>query len=72
MSIIIHNLGGDLNGLCEYELCINQTRLTTFTHNRPDGLERCLLEAARAAKRAKIEETDRLLTTYLTLLGEHK
>ena len=72
MSIIIHNLGGDLNGVCEYELCINQTRLITFTHNRPDGLERCLLAAARAAKRAKIEETDRLLTTYLSLLGEHK
>ena len=72
MSIVIHNLGGDLNGLCEYELCINRTRLATFAHNRPDGLERCLLEAARAAKRAKIEETDRLLTTYLTLLGEHK
>ena len=72
MSIIIHNLGGDLNGVCECELCINRTRLTTFTYNRPDGLERCFLEAARAAKRAKIEETDRLLTTYLSLLGEHK
>ena len=72
MSIIIHNLGGDLNGLCEYELCINRTRLTTFTHNRPDGLERCLLEAARAAKRAEIEEIDRLIDSYLTLLREHK
>lgn len=72
MSIIIHNLGGDLEGECTYELCINRTRLTTFTHNRPDGLERCLLEAARAAKRAKIDQTDRLINTYLSLLGESK
>lgn len=56
MSIIIHNLSGNPLGVCEYELRINERRIATFTHNRADGLTKCLERAAVAAEEAKWEQ----------------
>lgn len=50
MSIIIRNLGGNMLGLCEYEIRINDQRITTFKHNRTTGLKACLLAAAEAVE----------------------
>ena len=54
--IMIRNIGGDLQGKCEYEVRINHTLIATFCHNRPDGLEECLKLAAKAVARAKWAE----------------
>lgn len=54
MSIIIQNMGGPSDGVCEYELRINREVIAKFKHNRMDGLEVCLREAAGAAKRERI------------------
>ena len=48
MAIIIRNIGGDPLGVCEYEVRINEKRITTFKHSRPEGLSKCLSEASRA------------------------
>ena len=56
MSIIIQNMGGDMGGVCEYELRINREVIAKFKHNRRDGLEVCLLEAASAAKIARLRQ----------------
>ena len=53
MSIIIHNIGGNPLGISEYEVCINEKRITTFKHNRPDGLTVCLGKAAAACEAQK-------------------
>ena len=49
MAIIIRNIGGDLLGVCEYEVRINDRRITTFKHDRQDGLGKCLELASKAA-----------------------
>lgn len=56
MSIIIQNMGGDMNGVCDYELRINRDVIATFRHDRRDGLEECLRVAAGAAKVARMRE----------------
>ena len=48
--IAIVNVGGDDNGICEYELRINSKVIGSFYHNRPDGLEQCLINASKVAK----------------------
>ena len=48
MSIIITNVGGNPLGVSEYEVRINNKIITTFMHNRKDGLPKCLQEAAKA------------------------
>lgn len=69
MSIIIHNIGGDLLGVCEYEVCINQRQITTFKHNRPDGLTVCLQKAAKACEGKKWEDTKRFFEEASKSLG---
>ena len=56
MSVIIHNIGGDPNGVSEYELCINERRLATFKHDRRKGLAECLREAAKAMDRTECQK----------------
>ncbi len=46
--IAIVNRGGDKNGICKYSLQVNNKILTTFKHNRKDGLSTCLRKAADA------------------------
>lgn len=53
MAVIIRNLGGDMLGICEYEVRINDQRITTFRHNRVDGLTVCLQKAATACESHK-------------------
>jgi len=40
----IHNLGGDMNGFCEYEVT-DGDQYARFTHRRPDGALECLRRA---------------------------
>lgn len=47
--IAIVNIGGDLEGVCKYQLRINQKVITEFEHNRLDDLGTCLRKAAKAA-----------------------
>jgi len=51
VCIVIRNIGGDPLGICEYEVRINEKRITTFRHSRPEGLSKCLSEASRAVAR---------------------
>lgn len=53
--ITIVNLGKNQSpfGVQEYELRINAKVICKFTHNREDGLGRCLLEASKAVEKAK-------------------
>jgi len=46
--IAIVNVGGDMRGICEYELRINREVITTFNHNRTENLAVCLRKAADA------------------------
>jgi len=48
--IAIVNTAGDSQGICSYEVRINQEVITKFYHDRRDGLEECLLKAAAAVK----------------------
>ena len=61
VAVIIRNLKGDPLGLCEYEVRINEKRITTFKHHRPAGLKACLLAAAEAVERQKWEDLGMLL-----------
>lgn len=60
MAIVIRNLNGDPLGLCEYEVRINEKRITTFKHNRPAGLRACLLAAANAVEAQKWRDLEAL------------
>jgi len=46
--IAIINTGNVVNGAHEYRIQINKQLITTFTHNRSDGLDVCLHRAADA------------------------
>lgn len=59
--IAIVNIGGNMEGVCKYELRVNQTVITTFKHNRKHGLAICLLAAAYAALGLDAQE---VLTAY--------
>lgn len=61
MSIIIRNLWGDPNGICRYEIRINEKRITTFKHHRPAGLKACLLAAASAVEDQERHDLARLV-----------
>lgn len=50
MPIVINNIGGDPLGVSDYEVCIGEKRITTFRHNRAQGLRACLLAAAGAVE----------------------
>lgn len=56
MSIIIQNMGGDMEGVCKYQLRINREVIGEFEHNRRDGLEVCLRKAADAARTEGLKE----------------
>jgi hypothetical protein len=55
MSIIISNITDVPTsvGPNKYEVCINRKLITTFTHNRQDGLATCLRKAADAVEAKK-------------------
>lgn len=53
--IAIINKEGDPLGICKYRVQINNTLITEFTHNRPDGLATCLRKAADAVDSAEHE-----------------
>lgn len=40
----IHNLGGDFDGVCDYEVTYGD-QYATFTHSRPDGALECVRKA---------------------------
>lgn len=52
MSIIIQNMGGPADGVCNYDLRINRKLIAQFQHDRLDGLAICLEKAAEAARAA--------------------
>lgn len=58
--IIIHNIGGDLSGVCRYQVRINKEVICEFEHNRMDGLGMCFLEASKAVERAKWKKLEDL------------
>jgi hypothetical protein len=64
MSIIIRNLGGDLLGVCNYEVRINERVICNFKHNRPDGLSKCLSEASRTVVQQQWLDAAKLLEAY--------
>lgn len=53
----IHNLGGDWDGECEYEVTHHndqgQKAYATFTHPRPDGALECIRKAIVALEGEK-------------------
>lgn len=57
MSIIIQNISAEFDpiGVQDYELRINHKVIARFSHNRSDGLVRCLELAAEAADNAMYE-----------------
>ena len=63
MSIIIKNIGGNPLGYCKYEIRINDKLIATFGHWRPDGLSKCLMEAARAIERQQWEDAHRIISS---------
>lgn len=65
MAIIIQNMGGNPLGECEYRLQINNKTIAYFTHSRPDGLAECLRRAAKAAEKAKWDETAAMMNAFL-------
>lgn len=58
--INIVNMGphdkNDPMGWRTYKISINSYVITTFQHKRSDGLEVCLLKAAKAVERQKLED----------------
>lgn len=42
MPIVIENIGFVKGYICEYRLRINDKIITTFRHDREDGLSECL------------------------------
>lgn len=74
MCIVIQNIGGDMQGVCRYEVRINdQPPIAVFEHNRNMGLGRCLeraAEAVRAAEAKEIEHYSRRLQEKFALLAE--
>ena len=54
--IAIVNIDGSLPGEYRYEVRINRKYITTFEHNRPDGLAVCLKKASEAVKQAESEK----------------
>ncbi len=64
--IAIVNIGGDPLGDCRYEVRINKNHIAFFEHSRPDGLAKCLQEAAKAVEKAKWEE----IATHLLAIEE--
>jgi hypothetical protein len=56
MSIIIQNMGGPVDGVCKYQLRINQRVIVEFEHDRRDGLSACLNKAAEAAEQERVRE----------------
>jgi len=44
-----------------YELCINREVIATFTHQREEGLTKCLELAAKAAEHAKWMKAEAML-----------
>ena len=51
LSIV--NVDGDPLGECTYNLSINTTIITTFKHDRREGLAQCLRDAADAVDEKK-------------------
>lgn len=74
MCIVIQNMGGDMQGVCRYEVRINnQPPIVTFDHDRNDGLDVCLRKAAGAVKEARdrdIEEMSRMIQERLYVACE--
>lgn len=48
-------------GWAEYELRINQEVIARFRHERRDGLGKCLMEAAKAAEKAKWAKVEQFM-----------
>ena len=61
MSIIIQNMGGPSDGVCDYELRINKQVIAKFQHNRCFGLEECLIAAAAAVRMERMRDAMRIL-----------
>ena len=62
--ISITNVGphtADPGGERNYELRINNELICTFKHKRINGLAACLLNAAKAVERKKLEGFEKLL-----------
>jgi len=60
VAVIIRNLGGNLDGTCNYEVRVNEDVIATFAHNRPDGLATCLRIAANAVDRQREKDLVRM------------
>lgn len=50
-ELIIERVDGNLTGICTYRLKKNDVTITTFQHDRLQGMEICLLKAAEAVSR---------------------
>lgn len=64
MSIVITNVSKPGAKRCRYQLKINATLITEFTHTRSDGLAVCLRKAAAAVED---HEMQKLLRTIEAL-----
>jgi len=60
MAVVIQNMTGD-EGVCVYEVRINDCVITSFKHNRANGLAACLESAAKAVRKA---DDNYLVTIY--------
>ena len=65
MSIIIQNMGGPSDGVCEYELRINREVIAKFQHDRRTGLEACLRSAADAVKMERMRDAMKVLEDFV-------
>ena len=63
--IAIINTGNVVNGAHEYRIQINKKVITTFTHNRGNGLDVCLHRAAEAV-------TSKILQDMQMIVEEEK
>jgi hypothetical protein len=48
--ISIFNDGGDIHGICIYQVRVDKQHICKFEHNRQDGLADCLQKAADAVE----------------------
>lgn len=55
MPVIIENIGGNPNGKSNYLLRVNENKIASFKHHRPDGLVECLKKAYKAAQKTEAE-----------------
>lgn len=55
-KLTIENIGGDPLGVCDYRITKNDAEITTFKHDRSQGMSQLLLSASKAVDKVNWDE----------------